>query len=198
MTQGFTGANDGNVIGPASATDNALARYDATTGKLLQDSTVLVSDAGEMTNGSQPAFLGVIQSNVTNVTGNNTIYDMGTGTALTEIFDQGSDFTTAGVFTAPITGTYYVQMSVTFVPSSTAGMTSFTAQLKASNRNFRSLISNSTSTEPNRSNKFSTLADMDAADTCIARSFANGVGADTVDVAGAADPMTWFSGKLEC
>jgi hypothetical protein len=36
----------GDVVGPASATDNAIARYDTTTGKLIQNSTVTVSDAG--------------------------------------------------------------------------------------------------------------------------------------------------------
>jgi hypothetical protein len=36
----------GNVTGPGSATDEALARYDGTTGKLLQNSTVTISDAG--------------------------------------------------------------------------------------------------------------------------------------------------------
>jgi hypothetical protein len=36
----------GDVVGPASATDNAIARFDTTTGKLIQNSTVTVSDAG--------------------------------------------------------------------------------------------------------------------------------------------------------
>lgn len=36
----------GDVVGPASATDNAIARYDSTTGKLIQNSVVTVSDAG--------------------------------------------------------------------------------------------------------------------------------------------------------
>ena len=38
----------GVVVGPASATDNAVARYDTTTGKLLQDSALLVGDLGEI------------------------------------------------------------------------------------------------------------------------------------------------------
>jgi hypothetical protein len=36
----------GDVVGPTGATDNAVARYDTTTGKLLQNSIVLISDAG--------------------------------------------------------------------------------------------------------------------------------------------------------
>ena len=35
-----------NVKGPGSSTDNAVARYDTITGKLLQSSTVLISDTG--------------------------------------------------------------------------------------------------------------------------------------------------------
>lgn len=39
----------GNVVGPASATDNAIARFDGTTGKLIQNSVVLVGDTGAVT-----------------------------------------------------------------------------------------------------------------------------------------------------
>ena len=46
IPQGAAGVGSGDVTGPSSATDNAIARYDATTGKLLQNSTVTVSDAG--------------------------------------------------------------------------------------------------------------------------------------------------------
>jgi hypothetical protein len=46
---GITDAASGNVDGPASATDNALARFDGTTGKLIQNSVGLLSDVGVMT-----------------------------------------------------------------------------------------------------------------------------------------------------
>jgi len=36
----------GDVVGPASATDNAVARFDTTTGKLIQNSVVTVGDTG--------------------------------------------------------------------------------------------------------------------------------------------------------
>jgi hypothetical protein len=44
-----TPSGSGDVVGPASATDNAIARFDSTTGKLVQDSVVTVSDAGAIT-----------------------------------------------------------------------------------------------------------------------------------------------------
>jgi hypothetical protein len=39
----------GDVVGPASATDNALVRFDTTTGKLVQNSVGVLSDAGVLT-----------------------------------------------------------------------------------------------------------------------------------------------------
>lgn len=36
----------GDVVGPSSATDNAIARYDTTTGKLIQNSSASVDDEG--------------------------------------------------------------------------------------------------------------------------------------------------------
>lgn len=39
-----TGSGSGDVVGPASSTDNAVARYDSTTGKLLQNSVVTIAD----------------------------------------------------------------------------------------------------------------------------------------------------------
>ena len=40
----------GDLIGPPSATDNALARFDLNTGKIIQNSMVLVDDDGKMSN----------------------------------------------------------------------------------------------------------------------------------------------------
>lgn len=47
---GLTDSATGNVDGPASSTDNALARFDGTTGKLIQNSVGILSDAGILTD----------------------------------------------------------------------------------------------------------------------------------------------------
>lgn len=39
-----TPTGSGDVVGPASATDNAVARFDGTTGKLIQNSVVTIAD----------------------------------------------------------------------------------------------------------------------------------------------------------
>lgn len=38
----------GDVVGPAVATDNAIARYDGATGKLIQNSALIVDDTGNI------------------------------------------------------------------------------------------------------------------------------------------------------
>lgn len=50
----------GDVLGPASATDNALARFDGTTGKLVQNSVAILTDAGNLS--------GIANLNVTGTT----------------------------------------------------------------------------------------------------------------------------------
>lgn len=45
-------AGSGDVVGPASATDNAVVRFDTTTGKLIQNSAVTIADtSGDITGG---------------------------------------------------------------------------------------------------------------------------------------------------
>ena len=47
-----TPAGTGDVVGPASAVDNAVARFDLTTGKLIQSSAVTIADTtGDITGG---------------------------------------------------------------------------------------------------------------------------------------------------
>ena len=45
------GGGGGDVTGPASSTDNAVARFDSTTGKIIQNSGVVINDSGEVTVG---------------------------------------------------------------------------------------------------------------------------------------------------
>lgn len=45
---GGGGSGSGDVVGPSSATDNALARFDGTTGKLIQNSVGTLDDSGNL------------------------------------------------------------------------------------------------------------------------------------------------------
>jgi hypothetical protein len=46
----------GDVSGPATSTDNAIARFDGTTGGLLQDSDVCIDDSDNITGVKSVSF----------------------------------------------------------------------------------------------------------------------------------------------
>lgn len=50
----------GDVVGPSSATDNAIARFNGTTGKLIQNSTVTIDDAGNIISPDSVQFSGTV------------------------------------------------------------------------------------------------------------------------------------------
>lgn len=52
------GGGSGDVVGPASATDNAIARFDTTTGKLIQNSGASIDDQGglSLTGQASPTY----------------------------------------------------------------------------------------------------------------------------------------------
>ena len=49
---GTPSGGSGDVVGPGSATDNAVARFDLTTGKLIQNSAVSIQDDGDIDVGT--------------------------------------------------------------------------------------------------------------------------------------------------
>lgn len=70
---GGGGGGSGDVTGPASSTDNAIARFDSTTGKIIQNSVVTVSDTGAISGVSSLGVANYVDFNtsptVTNATG---------------------------------------------------------------------------------------------------------------------------------
>lgn len=66
------GGGTGDVVGPASSTDNAIARYDGTTGKLIQDSGITIADGATGTlagSNSGDVTLGASVTDIFNLTG---------------------------------------------------------------------------------------------------------------------------------
>lgn len=69
---GSGGGGSGDVAGPSSSTDNAIARYDGTTGKLIQNSGITIADGATGTlagSNSGDVTLGASVTDVLAVTG---------------------------------------------------------------------------------------------------------------------------------
>lgn len=69
---------DGDVVGPGSSTDNALVRWDGTTGKLVQNSTATLSDTGTLTAPILTATTRVSTNTLTAASGTLTIQNVET------------------------------------------------------------------------------------------------------------------------
>lgn len=60
-----TATGTGDVVGPSSATDNAITRFDSTTGKLIQNSGVLLDDSNDITGDGNMKIIGGVTANGT-------------------------------------------------------------------------------------------------------------------------------------
>lgn len=166
--------------------------------------TFIMTTAGERTMPLQPAFLATLDADIANVTGAGADFQLGSGTALTELFDQNSDFDTNGTFTAPVTGKYYLQAHIRANDVSVL-MTEGYISLQTSNNSFFVYTNPGAivgGTSPGLLGfNVGVLCDMDASDTATAHLvISNGAG-DTVDVdaiATASIHSVYMCGNLVC
>ena len=93
----------GDVVGPATSTDEAIARYDGATGTLLQDSSVTLTDAGVMAGASIDADTNTL-TNVENAdikaAAAIAVDKLAALTASRAVASDGSGFLTAATTTA--------------------------------------------------------------------------------------------------
>ena len=176
----------GDVTAAGNITDNAVVRGDGGV-KGVQDSTMTISDNGEMLNASQPVFLAAKNVTQTDISTGNTTISFGN-----EITDQGSNFA-SDTFTAPVTGKYQLNTNLHIVDMDSAA-TSYRLRIVTSNRSFHVLIEAPTlAVDGFHGLTLSTVADMDAADTAIVQVTQSG-GASQTDIVGGEE--NYFSGFL--
>ena len=135
QTINSTASGTGDVVGPASSTDNAFARFDSTTGKLLQNSTgATLSDTGAA------VFTGALD-----VLGNSTA---GSNIKLYEDTDNGSNYV---AFKAPDTIAANVTWTLPAADGTSAQVlsTNGTGTLSWSTAGGAVTLSNDTSTATN-------------------------------------------------
>lgn len=108
LTAGAGGGGTGDVVGPASATDNAIVRFDGTTGKLVQNSGITVADAasgtlsgtnsGDVTLAGSPNYLTIAGQVITralidlasHITGRLPYANLTAATAASKVLGRGS------------------------------------------------------------------------------------------------------------
>ena len=153
---------------------------------------LVLQPAGEVQMPLQPSFLGYLAATATNKTGNGTPYTIGTD-ALTEVYDRGSDFTTAGVFTAPVDGIYDLRGQVTVTGNTVA--TTFVISIVTTGTTYTKTFTKAAGAE-DESVDISVLALMSATNTATLTITVSGEAGDTSDIKGGAALETFFCGCL--
>lgn len=96
-----SGGATGNVVGTPPSVDNAIARYDGITGLLIQNSTVIVTDAGGL--------------NLADAGGNTLTVSALTGIIITPIAGGGMSVTPSGINYSNVGGTSQTYINATGV-----------------------------------------------------------------------------------
>lgn len=177
---------DGSDCTPAGGTFSIVGGGNVSTSA----SGAVLTVTGSGPTGGYSAFLAGPGANLSSVTGNGTTYTLGT-TALTEIFDVGSDFNTNGTFTAPQTGKYYFDFLVYF--SQMVNATSALLTIDTSNRSYSRSVEFSGLSQA--SYLVAAVADMDSSDTCQFKLTVSGEASDIVRIHGGSTlALTHMSG----
>lgn len=118
----------GNVTGPASATNNAIARYNATTGRLLKNSAVTIGDDGRITAATVGNVIPFYYANNTEFPDATTYR----GAVALNAADGNMYYADAGIWKAFSTANSNITIGQTVIPlntvvSSLAGLSSVSA-----------------------------------------------------------------------
>lgn len=170
-----------------------------TTGQVLTSNgaSALPTWESNLVNTSRPAFLAYLPSNDSSVTGNGATYTLGTNVALTKVFDQANNLTTAGVFTAPVSGRYFLSFTAYFT-NVTAVMRFVIIKIVTTSNGGQYVDSFVLNTD-DKSRTVSGLFNMAASDTAtFTVNISGGVG-NTASLQSGSNPMlTYISGYLAC
>ena len=175
LESGFAGKVQLNGMIPNGATGQTV-KDDATS------RNVAASDGNipSFTYGN-PFVSAVVSSQIPNVTGNSTEYQIVFDSEIADYFGNYNNAT--GNFTAPLTGKYMISSAVKINVAN--GVTTYIAKISTSNREYI-IYRGDTDSVRDGSGTFTisgtVLADMDRNDLARVRIIVSGLGGDTVDV----------------
>ena len=148
-----------------------------------------MDNSGAITKPNQPAFLATKTSNANNFT-TGSQQDI---TFTTEVYDQNADFASS-IFTAPVTGKYYLKSSIYLSGVDTA-VDYYAIRINTSNRVYIKIFTPKFTADVGfMSMEVSTVADMDASDTAKIQ-IIQSAGTAQTDIQGNA-AYTFFTGYL--
>lgn len=174
-----------------------IVATDATNNLKLKINTTLCCDffsAGSVNLPLQPSFFVYANAGILNQTGAGTEITIAFNT---EIYDIGGNVS-SNVFTAPVTGKYYLSACVGYSGLSTLmGATSL--KISTSNQVYQVYNNSylSTTTGTNGSHNACVITDMDASDTASILFSITGGASNTADILGGPSTVpTYFTGHL--
>ena len=190
----------GGVVDSTKIANNAVTSAKIVSNAVGSDEVDLTANyafTGIHTHSTgQPAFLGTLTSEISNVIGNGTAVDISSGYAHTEHWDTANGFNAStGLWTAPTTGKYILWFKIRFNESSGITATSGVLYITTSNRDYQRLFNpaNMANVGVNADYQMMVVADMDANDTARYKVFANGAGSNKIDIS---PDHTMFGGWL--
>lgn len=200
-TSTYPNTNAVSTLLYASSANVMAALPTANSAILATDSSgvpSITTASGNWLNTTRCAFLAFLGTTDSNVTGDGTVFTIGSGNALTKVFDQGTNLNTNGTFTAPVTGKYF--LSVTILVTGGTLISGADLKIVTTARQYRAICSNGpTPAATNVTGNNVTIADMTAGDTATFTINTTDSGGKQDDVIGGASPyLTWISGYLIC
>ena len=163
------------------------------------DAWQTIDSNGQLNLPTQSSFLAYLGTTDETVTGAGNTYTFGSGNALTILFDQNSNMNTNGIFTAPATGKYTFQSSISMGTLSVA-MTEGVMYLVTTGNTFAAAhVAPGLARGPSGLYTFSIaiVCNMTAGDTAkIQIVISNGIVNTASAQAGSDNISCWFSGSL--
>ncbi len=180
----------GGTNAASLSTSLGVTKYDGT--RIVSSSTYTIDSSNIATNTAQPAFLTETALSSSNVTGDGTTYQVLFPTA---IFDQNANIGATSIFTAPVTGVYFLNAEV-LLSGIDAAHDTLTLSIVTTLNTF-SYICNPyklSSSTGELSVKLRTLANMTATNTAYVTIAVSG----GTKVIGNSATYSLFSGYLKC